>query len=489
MTRQAWAASVFSRSDWLAGFAAILGIGLRSVHYWRDPAMWHDEAALVVNVLDKGFLQLLGPLKHAEAAPPLFLWVERAVVLGLGDGTYALRLVPYLAGCVTVALAWVAVRRLPDLQAAPWAVLLLACSDRLLWHSCEAKPYAVDAMVSLGLICLYLVSRTWPVNRRILAFAVLSPALVWLTYPGCFLYGGVLLVLLPDVWQQRRGSTWGLYLMFSLTVMISFLALYLGPISAQRHPSMDSCWVQTFPDWSRPWLLPWWFVASTIGVVDYGLRPIGGVLAGVALIGGFHLWRHGRRDLVVLMVTPILLAALAAMLHAYPYTGARVMVYALPGIAILTAAGVRPVMTWLVTPRENRNQWWVLAGRAAKGVLLIPLLAPLVWSLYRTAIPWPRADTAAASAYVLAERGGEDPVIGNHWEYDYYFRHLGSAYQPLDGSENLELPGGRVWLVVTAQSGQQRSEMVHGFLENRWQVAAQRDFIRTTVVLLVRPHS
>ena len=80
-------------------------------------------------------------------------------------------------------------------------------------------------------------------------------------------------------------------------------------------------------------------------------------------------------------------------------------------------------------------------------------------------------------------------MIGNHWEYDYYFRHLGSAYQPLDGSENLELPGGRVWLVVTAQSGQQRSEIVHGFLENRWQVAAQRDFIRTTVVLLVRQHS
>jgi hypothetical protein len=462
---------------------------MRSLHYWRDPAMWHDEAALVVNVLDKGFLQLLGALKYAEAAPPLFLWIERAVVLGLGDGTYALRLVPYLAGCVTVVLAWVAVRRVLDPQAALWAVLLLACSDRLLWHSCEAKPYAVDAMVAMGIISLYLISHSWSMNRRILAFAALAPLVVWLTYPGCFLYGAVLLVLLPEVWKERRRSTLGLYIGFSLIVMVSFLALYLGPISAQRHASMDSCWVQAFPDWSRLWLLPWWFVASTVEVVDYGLRPIGGVLAGVALVGGVHLWRHGRRDLVVLMVTPILLAALAAMLHAYPYTGARVMIYALPGIAILTAAGVRPVMTWLETPPMSRKKGWLVAGRAAKGVLLIPLLAPLVWSLYRTAIPWPRADTAAASAYVLAERRGEDPVVANHWEYDYYFRRLETAYQPLDGSEYQEPQSGRVWLVVTGQTAQQRSEIVRGFLEKRWQVATQRDFIRTSVVLLVRPHS
>jgi hypothetical protein len=146
-------------------------------------------------------------------------------------------------------------------------------------------------------------------------------------------------------------------------------------------------------------------------------------------------------------------------------------------------------MTRLETPPKSRRKGWLVAGRAAKGLLLIPLLAPLVWSLYRTAIPWPRADTAAASAYVLAVRGGEDPVIANHWEYDYYFRRLGAAYQPLDGREFLEPQGGRVWLVVTGQTAQQRSEIVRGFLEKRWQVATQREFIRTSVVLLERQPS
>ena len=488
MTWRAWITSVTTRKEWLTGLLAMLGIVLRSGHYGRNPAMWHDEAALVMNVIEKGFLQLLGPLKYAEAAPPLFLWLERGVMLTVGDGTYALRLIPYLAGCFTVALMWAAARRILDCEAVVWAVLLLSCSDRLLWHCCEAKPYAVDALLAMGIITLYVVSQSWSINRRILVYAVLAPIAVWISYPGCFLYGGLLLVLLPEVWRDRRRSVRALYALLALVVVLAFATMYLGPIRAQRHAAMDSCWVQGFPDWSRPWLLPWWFLVSTVEIVDYCLRPIGGVLAGVAVVGGVHLWRDGQRGLVTLIAAPILLAAVAAMMHAYPYTGARVMVYALPGIVILTAAGVRPVMAWLAAAGPGRGGGPAPAARVAQGLLLVLLLAPLGWSLYRTAIPWPRADTAAASAYVLAERQGDDPVMANHWEYDYYFRRLGSAYQPLDRPENLAIPDGRVWAVITAQMAQQRADILRGLLQNPWQVARQRDFARTTVVLLVRAH-
>src|SRR5205823_10849940 len=84
------------------GLLVTLGLALRLYHYLRDPSMWHDEAALVLNVLGKSFTGLLGPLFFAEAAPPLFLWVEKAVALLLGDGTFALRLVPFLASCAAL---------------------------------------------------------------------------------------------------------------------------------------------------------------------------------------------------------------------------------------------------------------------------------------------------------------------------------------------------------------------------------------------------
>ena len=85
-------------------FVTAVGIALRLFHYLRDPSVWHDEAALVVNVLNLNFAQLLGPLMWHEASPPLFLWLERAVTLVLGDSTYALRLIPVLASCVSVVL-------------------------------------------------------------------------------------------------------------------------------------------------------------------------------------------------------------------------------------------------------------------------------------------------------------------------------------------------------------------------------------------------
>ena len=39
---------------WLLALLA-LGLALRAAHYLRDPSIWHDEAALLLNVLGKDF--------------------------------------------------------------------------------------------------------------------------------------------------------------------------------------------------------------------------------------------------------------------------------------------------------------------------------------------------------------------------------------------------------------------------------------------------
>ena len=59
------------RGSWV-GWLVCLGLFFRCFHYLRNPSMWHDEAALVLNVLGKDFRALLGPLFFSEAAPPLF---------------------------------------------------------------------------------------------------------------------------------------------------------------------------------------------------------------------------------------------------------------------------------------------------------------------------------------------------------------------------------------------------------------------------------
>src|SRR5207245_9626243 len=93
------------RRRFLLLLVIVVAIAVRTFHFARDPSMWHDEAALVLNVLQKSFGELLGPLRFAEAAPPLFLWVERGVILSLGDSTCAVRLAPFAASCLVVVRA------------------------------------------------------------------------------------------------------------------------------------------------------------------------------------------------------------------------------------------------------------------------------------------------------------------------------------------------------------------------------------------------
>ena len=86
--------------NWLLVLLIALGLGLRCYHYVLNPPVWHDEAAQISNVLRKDYSEILGPLYYAEACPPLFLALEKVAVDLLGDSTFALRLVPFLAGCL-----------------------------------------------------------------------------------------------------------------------------------------------------------------------------------------------------------------------------------------------------------------------------------------------------------------------------------------------------------------------------------------------------
>src|SRR2546425_4612435 len=94
------------------GLALALGLALRAYHFLRNADTWHDEAALINNVLLKDWGELTGPLYYSEAAPLGFMWLEKAVANSLGDGTLALRLVPWLASCLALILLARSARRL-----------------------------------------------------------------------------------------------------------------------------------------------------------------------------------------------------------------------------------------------------------------------------------------------------------------------------------------------------------------------------------------
>jgi hypothetical protein len=466
----AWLAWMRRRWD-LSHFLVLVGLALRLYHYARNPAMWHDEAAAVLNVLDKTFRELLGPLEYAEAAPPLFLWLEKLVVLTLGDGTYALRLLPFLASCAALMLfAWLA-RQVLRPRAVAWAVLIFACNDHLLWHACEAKPYSFDVLAAVCVAALYWHSRAWPLYRRLLIQALLVPIFVFLSYPACFLYGGVLVAFLPTVWRSKQISAWLSYGFFAASVFTSFGLLAVGPVRAQRHEAMDHCWLDAFPPLDRPWAVVPWVVMSTLDIIRYCCEPAGNALAGLLVIGAVSLWRHGRRALVSFFVIPVGLALFASFLRSYPYGGARVLVYGSPAVALLIAEGVPPAWDWL------RCHF-----RLGIAVLLALLLTPAGQVVFRLFVQSGRSDCARAAEYVAAYRQPDEVVTSPAWEARYYFRRLGTSYQSPEDlhPESHE----RFWLIAVAATVDDRQHLAEVFTSANWHVVRRRDFTRTTVYLL-----
>jgi hypothetical protein len=465
--RWPWTVRTF---PWVAA-AVTLGLALRSYHYLRNPSMWHDEAALVVNVLDKDFGQLLGPLLFSEAAPPLFLWVERAVTLVFGDSTYALRLVPYLASCGALLLIVPLARRLLPPAAVPWPVFFFACSDQLLWHNCEAKPYAVDVFVATALAWLFCRTAGQRLEGRLLLFAALAPFLIFLAYPGCFLFGGLLVALLPAVWRERRGTAWLAYGVLTVAVFAAFALLLTGPIRAQRDPTILADWRRSFPDYDHPWGIPLWTFLSTLEVFRYCLEPMGQALAPLAIVGAVALWRRGGQAVVLFLVIPIFLPLAASFARAYPFAGARILVYASPALALLVAAGIPVALDWL-RPRSRF---------AAVAVVLLAL-SPSGRVFQRMAVPWQRADCAAAAEYVLAHREPDEAVRANHWEYVYYFRTLGAAFRPMWLDE--PPPDNRLWVVVTDDSPQDRLRIAEKYLPGDWLTLERQEFAKSSVFLI-----
>ncbi len=300
--------------------------------------------------------------------------------------------------------------------------------------------------------------------------------MIFASYPGVFLLGGIFAALLPELRHEPRVKAWLACGLFGIVTAGAFAIFYFVTVCAQRSAAMDAAWVQTFPHWDRPWTVPLWALTSTVSVVAYMCRPIGGILIVPAIVGAVRYWRGERRELVLFALTPMLLAMIAALPKCYPYTGARTMVFAMPGLVLLIAAGIGQILEWACS-RGAR-------GMLAVALVTISLAATLGWSLYRTVVPWPRADTSGASAYVLAHRHPDEPVTANHWEYIYYFRSLGASFSPdlrlLNAAESPE----RLWVVMTAADPRDRQPVL-GRL-SKWQLIEQREFMRTTVFLLSR---
>lgn len=463
----------WARLSFWVGLFVLLNLGWRIVRYGVGFPIWGDEAMLAISIITRDPASLLQPLEFQQIAPIGFLWAEWAVTQMLGTGEYALRLLPFLAGLISVPLFVKLARCTLQRREMVLAIAIFAASYYPVRHAAEIKPYSFDLLAAL----LVLLT-AWNVRHRQgsgwawALFAAVAMISVWFSYPAAFIAGGAALWLATLVRRERSVLQGTLWIGSGVLLTASFAAMYFlvgrAQASAGATLSESGHWNFTFPPLSEPWLLPIWFLRIHTG--NMFAYPTGGHSGGSTLtfllfvFGIVHLWRGGRRAIVLLLLSPLPLMFIAAALEKYPYGGsARVTQFMTPSICLLAGAGLVAVARWCCRPR--------MAIHTTRAVLLILAIFAIAGIVRDLAEPYKKfADlenkriiidlaerTSDGDVWVMygdRQRNGPTPWLlawggsfGRHWFQVHRF-HPVPVHWGVPAEELAIPPDGDLWLIV-----------------------------------------
>ena len=422
--------------DWIGLSLVLAGLVLRLRQYLVNRSLWLDEAMLANNILARDFAGLFRQLDNDQGAPVGFLLLQKIITLIFGDSEYALRLIPFLAGCLSLVLMFLLARKISSAFASNFALALFAFFPALIYYSSEVKQYSSDVAIALALILLFLkMSTVTASDGRVDAyFAVSRPSeavsspdqrllpkgrndeiilaitgalVIWFSHPALFVIGALGLALFIQAVGEKDKRRILSLLLVALIWGLSLGALYFGNL---RHLASH----QFFQDfWSEGFLprdvtaFSWLSRSLYVPFADLlGLRTPYLVNALLFLLGMIGLARRlPRFGLFLLLI--FFLALFASFLTLYPFAG-RMILFLAPALTLLLAEGMDSVAALFTRPR-----WLAWTIRILLAGYL--LFGPLTLAAENFTAPKMREHIRPTMEYLRDFRKDGDLVYVYHW--------------------------------------------------------------------------
>lgn len=301
-----------------------LGVVARCVRYGANRSLWGDEASLAVNLIQRSFRELAAPLDYDQAAPIGFLFLQKAVVLALGDHEYALRLVPLLAGLGSLALFYRIAAALLERHEALIATGLLAISEPLVFYSSELKQYSTDVLVALVILLpASRIAQQGVTPRRLVGLALAGLVGVWFSLPAVFVCGGAGFVLLWKSCLREEGRA--RYIAATSAVGSLWLGGFAVEYGLLLRPLKHNAYLQlSWADYFAPipgleaGALSWYGRVFFAYFNDPVGLPPPELAAFLFAVGFVAMFRRNAIALTLLM-SPLALALVASMLGLMPF--------------------------------------------------------------------------------------------------------------------------------------------------------------------------
>ncbi len=336
----------------IAGLFA-LGISLRLWHYTARRSLWIDEARLALNIGARDFAGLVRPLDYDQAAPPLFLAVEKLATSVIGMSELSLRLFPMIAGIAVLFLTFWLVRPLVSHRETAIVTTITAISPVLVYYSNEVKPYIVDAAVAATLVLLARVAAAKPTQTNVVGLSTAGVLAILLSTPSVFVLSGV-----GASWfftRRTQRLRWPHALMIAvpagITLACAYFLVYRGNVAS---PYLKVFWGYRLLDPFQPeWAPRIWFAIREIVTVlltgkatdrDIGLlwRYLSHSFTAVGLLlialGTVRIRRRVGPFQAALIVNPVVMVFAASFVGLYPIA-LRLTLYAAPFLLLLVVAG------------------------------------------------------------------------------------------------------------------------------------------------------
>ncbi len=374
-------------SWWLARWDLILagvvlaGCALRVRQWWAPVAFLNDEIALLYSLRSYSFEALLSdPLILDQGAPAIWLVIERTVLETVGYSEHAMRAMPLVSTCIGLVLAALLARKVLSGPAAVAATALLAIAPLTLFYALQVKPYGSDmaTTAALALVAVWLVrTPDWSRRHGVIWWSAASLG-AGFSFSGIMLAaslaaGLVLSRLADDRPLRERFAECVRFAVPSVIWIATVGVLYLLQL---RHLNGTQTryvyWTSGFGpregdlwDWVN-WL---WTVTSDLFALTF-YTPVtwAGIL--LAIFGARSLWRRDRA-MAWLLVTPVVVAYLAAAAHVYPLKQ-RLGLWLIPLLVLLVA---EPILA--VRRGDAKDRWYErVPAVAVASVLMLAILVP-----------------------------------------------------------------------------------------------------------------
>lgn len=453
-------------------FISVAGIIVSIFQFLHDRSLWHDEASLALNLLHRNYFELFSPLDLAQAAPVLFLIIEK-LFFQIFPSDMGLRIFPLICFWASIVL-FIKVLHRSGLPAylKIFSLVIFVFSPTLIYFSNEVKPYSTDVFVTLLLFYLYNFDPRNFVKKRFIIAATI--ALFMSVITPIVLFSITLNAAMRRFELSEKDFN---QLYKSLAILLgAFCIYYLGFV--HNHPLKE-------------FMVNYWgglgafmpaniFSGQFVDFLGYfGLHVfihlinINYVFSAIFLlffiIGIISILKSKDFSGAALYIGPIIIHLLLSVLKLYPVSQ-RLILYLMPLFIIIIAKGFDAIIKYLF-PKRSEFKW----------IMTILISIFIVKSFLEKDFPIEKVELKQTLAYISKNAQDGDMIFVcfqagfpyqyykdlGHWKDDRFVVRTGS-YMLENDTTPLPLNTGQKnnWLIFSDYCKEDEKKMIDEYQKN-----------------------